>query len=177
MVIIIHYLCQGYVFASVCLLVCFLARLLSCYLLTVWVLGQVIMDNDFWAFVFLCACTLQAINCSTVLHTIFVAIFLVSWFASCPLDSQSPVILILSILTGQAITLCTHVVLLAVLHPLSLTAIPRTFETEVSAAGCPSCGIKEVKTFGLLYPRKQIGLSSRQTVNVLGTKPVSQFVY
>ena len=50
---------------------------------------------------------------------------------SCLLDSQSPVILILSILTGQAKTLCTHMVLWAVSCPLTLTTIPRGFEEDV----------------------------------------------
>jgi len=41
-------------------------------------------------------------------------------------DSQSPGILILSILTGQTKTLCTYRV-----RPLTLTAISRGFEAEV----------------------------------------------
>jgi len=55
--------------------------------------------------------------------------------AGCPLDSQSPVILILSILTGQAETLRTHMVLRAIPHPIISTSIPRGFEAEVSEAG------------------------------------------
>ena len=50
--------------------------------------------------------------------------------ASCPLVSQSPVILILNILTGQAKTHCTHMVLRAVPCPLRLTAILRGCEAE-----------------------------------------------
>ena len=48
-----------------------------------------------------------------------------------PLDSQSPVILIVSILTGQAKTLHTHRVLRAVPCTFTLTAIQRGFEAEV----------------------------------------------
>jgi len=51
--------------------------------------------------------------------------------ASCPLDSQSPVILILSILTGQAKTLHIDRVIRVVPCTLTLTAIPRGFEAEV----------------------------------------------
>jgi len=43
--------------------------------------------------------------------------------AGCHLDSQPPVILILSILTGHAKTLRTQRVLQAVLRPLTLTAV------------------------------------------------------
>jgi len=57
--------------------------------------------------------------------------------AGCPLDSQSPGILILSILTGQAKTPRTHRVLWAVLHPLTLTTIPRGFEAEVFTVRMP----------------------------------------
>jgi len=53
------------------------------------------------------------------------------WLASCLLDSQSPVILIHSNLTGQAKTLHAHTVLWAVPHPLTVTTIPRSFEAEV----------------------------------------------
>jgi len=43
--------------------------------------------------------------------------------AGCRLDSQSPIIVILSILTGQTGTHRTHVVLLAELYPLTLATI------------------------------------------------------
>ena len=56
--------------------------------------------------------------------------------AGCPFDSQSPVILILSILTGQAKTVRTHTVLRTVPCPLTLTAITRGFEAEVFAFYC-----------------------------------------
>ena len=55
--------------------------------------------------------------------------------ACCPLDSQSPVILILSILTGQAEILCIYMVLCTV--PLTLTTIPRGFEAEVFTGWMP----------------------------------------
>ena len=51
--------------------------------------------------------------------------------ASCALDSQSPVIFILSILTGQAETHCIHGVLRAVPCPVTLISIPRGFKAEV----------------------------------------------
>ena len=49
--------------------------------------------------------------------------------AGCPLDSQSQFILILSILMGQAKTLCTHRVLRAV--PRQLTSTTKTTSQEV----------------------------------------------
>ena len=57
--------------------------------------------------------------------------------AGCLLDCQSPEILILSILTGQARSLQTHRVLRLVLCPLTLTAIPRGFEAEVFTGRMP----------------------------------------
>jgi len=53
------------------------------------------------------------------------------WLAGCPHDSQSPVILILSMLTGQSETLRIHMILRAVPCSLALTAIPQGFEAEV----------------------------------------------
>jgi len=50
--------------------------------------------------------------------------------AGCPLDSQSLIILILSILAGQADTLRTYMAVWTVPCPLTLTAIPRGFEAE-----------------------------------------------
>ena len=50
--------------------------------------------------------------------------------AGYPLDFQSPVTYCACILTGQAKTLCTRIVLQAVLCPLTLTTIPRGFEAE-----------------------------------------------
>ena len=57
--------------------------------------------------------------------------------AGCPLDSQSPVIRILSILTRQIKTLHTHMAIWAVPHPLTLTAIPRDFKAGVFTGRMP----------------------------------------
>ena len=59
--------------------------------------------------------------------------------ASCPLDSQVTVIIILKILTAQAKTLHTHMALWAVPRSLQLIAILRGFEAKFLQAGCPSC--------------------------------------
>ena len=53
------------------------------------------------------------------------------------LDSQFPVILILSILTGQAETPHTHTVLQAVSYPLTLTTIQMGLEAEVFVGRMP----------------------------------------
>ena len=58
-------------------------------------------------------------------------------FPGCPLDSQSPVILILSILTWQAKTLHTHMVVCTVLCSLTLNTIPMGFEEDVFTGRMP----------------------------------------
>ena len=66
----------------------------------------------------------------------FNSIFGINLLSCCPLYCQSPDVIILCILLAQSETLCTHMVLQAEPHPLTLTTVPGGLEEEDIHAWC-----------------------------------------